>query len=366
MRPIAESTAASIAERLARTTLELCQVKSVTGDEAALAADLLDRCAALGLDGDCAYRVGNTVVAAPRRSPGLPTVALLGHSDTVRPAEGQSVERRDGRVYGCGASDMKGGLAVMLELLAGAPHFTAANLLCVFYDREEGPAEESGLIPVLAQDVLDGVDLALCLEPTDNRIQAGCVGGLHATVTFHGRRAHSARPWQGDNAIYAALPCLERLRGFGRREVHLSGLTFYEVMNATMAHTVNSRNVVPDRFAVNVNYRFAPGKPLDDAERELRELVAGGPQSAFQIEIIDRAPSGAVCLDHPLLRGWRDALALPVEAKQAWTDVARLTAHGIPAVNFGPGETAQAHQANESVPEAYLLAGYQALLGLFT
>lgn len=260
---------------------------------------------------------------------------------------------------------MKGGLAVMLELLARAEELSR-NLIVVFYDKEEGPAVDNGLEPLFASGHIPTMDLGVCLEPTDNRIQAGCVGGLHATVTFKGRRAHSARPWQGENAIYRAIGTLERLRDFGRREVQVGPLTFYEVMNATMASTANSRNVIPDAFMLNVNYRFAPGKALDVAAQELRDLVGG----EAEVIIIDEAPSGEVCLDHPLLSDWRRIQEeagdpLETEAKQAWTDVARLTARGIPAVNFGPGETAQAHQANESVPVAYLEAGYAALRRLF-
>jgi succinyl-diaminopimelate desuccinylase len=266
---------------------------------------------------------------------------------------------------------MKGGLAVMLALLADAtapPTSTTpplfANLLCIFYDREEGPLAESGLLPLCRDGSLAGIDLAICLEPTDSIIHAGCVGSLQAKVTIAGRRAHSARPWQGDSAIYAALPLLDALRRFARREVRIADLPFYEVLLATQANTNSSRNVVPDRFTLNLNYRYAPGKTVEAAGAELFEFVAqhsGLSPSAVDIEIVDAAPSGAVCIDQPRLRAWQAACGLPVAAKQAWTDVAQLTSLGIPAVNFGPGETAQAHQANESLPVAALLHAYRAL-----
>lgn len=347
---------------LATETLALCRIPSVTGDEAAIADYLQQRCTELAPQLSIA-RCGNAVLArtvqapqAPRR----PLVALLGHSDTVRPAADQNVaiDHAAGRVYGCGASDMKGGLAVMLRLVADAAAL-GKELLCVFYDKEEGPASQSGMVP-LCQDgapLLSGIDVALCLEPTDNLIHAGCVGGLQAEVTAHGRRAHSARPWQGHNAIYAALPLLTRLAAFTRREVVVDGLRFYEVLTATQARTENSRNVVPDRFIVNVNYRFAPGKTPAAAQAELQEFIGPG----YTIEIVDEAPSGSVQLAHPLLATWIRQTGLPVEAKQAWTDVARLTALGLAAVNFGPGDTAQAHQANESVAIAALTYSYKAL-----
>lgn len=347
------------AERLADWTLALCRVPSVTGDEAALCGVVADEARALDASLHVA-RVGNALVCHAPLHPDRPTVGLFGHLDTVKPAEDQPLELRDGRVFGCGASDMKGGLAVMLGLLAEARAFEKANLVAVFYDKEEGPARENGLEPLLDSGAVPALDFAFCLEPTDNRVQVGCVGGLHAQAVFKGRRAHSARPWQGENALYKAIAVLERLRDRARVAVPFGELTYYEVMTPTTAATENSRNVVPDRFTLNVNYRFAPGKSLDTAREELEAVLDGA-----EVTIVDEAPSGAVCLDHPLLVAWRHKLDLPVEPKQAWTDVARLTARGVPAVNFGPGETSQAHQARESVAIADLAANYAALRAFF-
>jgi succinyl-diaminopimelate desuccinylase len=350
-----------LAQWLAAETLSLCRIASVTGDERAITDYLQQRCGELG-PGLAIERQDNVLLVRARAADGgqRPLVALFGHTDTVKPAHDQKVaiEEAQGRVYGCGASDMKGGLAVMLRLLADSAEL-GRDLLCVFYDKEEGPAPDSGLVPLCEDGAprLRDIDLALCLEPTDNLIHAGCVGSLHVTVTAHGRRAHSARPWQGDNAIYAAIPLLTRLAALTRREVAVQGLRFYEVVTATQARTDNSRNVVPDRFTVNVNYRFAPGKTPQQAGAELLALIGPG----YTTEIIDEAPAGSVCLTHPLLASWVDRLGLDVEAKQAWTDVARLTALGLPAVNFGPGDTAQAHQANESVAISALGYSYQAL-----
>lgn len=344
---------------LSELTLELCRIPSVTGEEAAIARWIADECRRLA-GPEAVRHIGNAVVAYPAPRPGRPTIALFGHSDTVKPAADQPCEIRGDRVFGCGASDMKGGLAVMLALLAEAPRM-AVNPVFVFYDKEEGPAVDSGLPPLFDSGALPAtIDLAFCLEPTDNRIQAGCVGGIHAELVFKGKRAHSARPWHGDNAIYRAIPFLERLKAFERRPVAFGDLTFYEVMTATTAGTQNSRNVVPDAFDLNVNYRYAPGKDTATAIADLERLVAG----EADMTIVDVSPSGAVCLDHPLLDAWRRRLGLPIEAKQAWTDVALLTSRGIPAVNFGPGETAQAHQANESVPIPYLEANWRAFQGL--
>jgi succinyl-diaminopimelate desuccinylase len=347
--------------QLAQWTLDLCRVPSVTGDEDRLAGEVADWIRAMG-DDLVVKRVGNSVVAHAPLLTDRPTVGLFGHLDTVKPASDQPLAITEGRVFGCGASDMKAGLAVMLGLLAERNQLTRANYVAVFYDKEEGPATENGLEPLLNTDgAVPALDFAFCLEPTDNRVEVGCVGGLHATVTFRGRRAHSARPWQGENAIYKATGFLNRLRDRGRKPVPFGELTYYEVMNATMAETTNSRNVVPDAFTLNVNYRFAPGKSIDEAKAELLAEVAGEADVTF----IDEAPAGAVCLDHPLLAPWREAQGLELAPKQAWTDVARLTARGVPAVNFGPGETGQAHQARESVAIADLERNYRAFKAFF-
>lgn len=346
--------------QLAQWTLELCRVPSVTGDEDRLAGEVADWIRAMGSD-LVVKRVGNSVVAHGELKSDRPTVGLFGHLDTVKPAADQPVEITHDRVFGCGASDMKGGLAVMLALLADRHALTRANYVAVFYDKEEGPATENGLEPLLNAGEVPDLDFAFCLEPTDNRVEVGCVGGLHATVTFRGRRAHSARPWQGENAIYQAIAFLTRLRDRGRTAVPFGDLTYYEVMNATMAETANSRNVVPDAFALNVNYRFAPGKSIDQAKADLLAEVGGEAEVVF----IDEAPAGAVCLDHPLLAPWREAQGLELAPKQAWTDVARLTARGVPAVNFGPGETGQAHQARESIAIADLERNHQGFRAFF-
>lgn len=342
---------------LAQTTLDLCRIPSVTCSEAQLADYVQVEVARLAPNARV-QRLGNALVVTPPFKPGLPLIGFFGHLDTVPHAAEQPLEIRGDRVFGCGASDMKGGVAVMLALLAQAGAMTRANAVFVFYDKEEGPAIDSGLPPLFdAAFVPKGIDLAFCLEPTDKRLQLGCMGGIQAHVVFSGKRAHSARPWHGINAIYQAIPFLDRLKSFERREVKFGALSFFEVMSATMAHTDNAPNVIPDAFTINVNYRFAPGKTGAEAIAELVALVAG----EAEVRIQDVAPAGDVCHDHPLLDPWRTRFGLEVEAKQAWTDVAMLTSRGIPAVNFGPGEVSQAHQANESIPIANLDFCFQAL-----
>jgi succinyl-diaminopimelate desuccinylase len=355
--------------RVEALTLALCAIPSVTGDEAACAAWVEDALAPTGLT---LSRVGATVLArGPDR--GRPLILLVGHTDTVPPAGSKSgpgvmeAPRREGsRIVGLGASDMKGGLAVMLAL-AERLDFAAlpVDVGMVFYDREEGPWAESGLGPTLdAAPWLTTAALAFCLEPSDNEVQVGCLGTLHAKITFLGRAAHSARPWQGDNAIHAAGGLLVALGGLAPVDVWCGDHLFREVKSATLASGGRARNVIPDRFEVNVNFRFAPGRSVADAEAEIRALVAGSlPAGATppEIAITERAPSGRVVTGNPHLQRFLAQTGNAVTAKQAWTDVARLSEVGVDAVNFGPGCSAQAHQAGEYAEVALLHTAYDQL-----
>ena len=184
-------------------------------------------------------------------------------------------------------------------------------------------------------------------------LQLGCVGSIHATFTFPGRAAHSARPWQGENAVHRAGALLAELPARPPREARSGGHVFREVLSATRIEGGRARNVVPDRCALNLNFRFAPDRTLEDAADELRAL---GARHGAEVELTDLSPACPAFGDHPLVRRLVERTGVAVEPKQAWTDVARLAAHGIPAVNLGPGATSQAHQRGEWVEVAALAA----------
>jgi succinyl-diaminopimelate desuccinylase len=333
---------------LSELLLELLRIPSVTGDEGALADWIAQR-----YSGEPVLRVGRSLVvggACGKR----PLVLLVGHIDVVPPTNADRDPRiQSGRIVGRGASDMKGGLAVGMSCfedpaLRAGPY----ELLLVAYAGEEGGVEDNELGAVLTADPrLHRADLAVVLEPTDLTVQLGCLGGLHAEVTFTGRAAHSARPWQGENALTKAGRFLADLHERPPRDVAVDGLVYCEVITATQAATSgNVRNVIPDRFTVNLNYRFAPDKTVEQAEHAVAELVGG----AAEVAVLDRAPPARPWRDAPLVARFLEDAEAPIEAKQAWTDVARLSAAGIPALNYGPGLTAQAHQAGEYIPEANL------------
>lgn len=354
------STNAPAAIALEETLLWLCSVPSPIGEEKALCDAVTDRLQRLPLAGPI-RRYGDSIVVpvARKREPGRPHVALVGHLDTVRTENGPA-RIDDGRCYGAGSADMKAGLAVMIVIAETVGQLASCDLTLVFYAREEGPYAENELGPVLAQDGdLGTVDLAICLEPSDNRLHLGCCGSLHATVTYEGKTGHSARPWEGENAITKAAGLLDRLAVLAPIERTIEGLMYRTTTTVTLANGGRGRNVVPDTFTLNLNHRFAPTTSLEQAQADVRELIGEG----ARVEFTDLAPAAMPSATHPLVKKLVAAGVRGIEPKQAWTDVARFSALGIAAVNFGPGENAQAHQKNESTDLALLFQGYRILFG---
>lgn len=337
------STAPNCRSELEEVLLWLCALASPTGEEAAICEAIQLRLLQGGLEERRVRRYGNSLfVELSRDKPG-PCIALVGHTDVVRTVHDGPPRLEGNRVYGPGASDMKSGLALMLQLVR-YPVETNANLSLVFYAGEEGAYDNNELGIVMAHEpVLREIDFALVLEPTDNQLQLGCGGSLHVDVIFHGKSAHSARPWQGINAIYLALGFLGRLAALKPSARSVDGLEWVTSFSATMAEGGRAPNVIPDEFCVNVNARFAPDQSADEVERELRELVEG----EAELRVTDRSAPAPPCRNHPLIRALESAGATDVAPKFGWTDVARFAMAGIAAANFGPGTLAQAHQRNE-------------------
>jgi succinyl-diaminopimelate desuccinylase len=349
-----------IATALEETLLWLCAIPSPIGEEKALCDAVAERLGRQSLAGPI-RRYGDSIVVplVRKREPGRPHIALVGHLDTVRTENGPA-RVEGGRIYGAGAADMKAGLAAMIVIAETAAQLVACDLTLVFYAREEGPYVENELGPVLEADAdLRSVDLAVCLEPSDNKLHVGCCGTIHATVTFRGKTGHSARPWEGDNAITKAHGLLARLAALRPIEHTIDGHVYRTVTTVTMANGGRGKNVVPDLFTLNLNHRFAPATSLEQAQADVIALVGEG----ATVEFTDLAPAALPNTSHPLVAKLVAAGVRTIEPKQAWTDVARFSALGIPAVNFGPGENAQAHQKNESTDCALLFDGYRILMG---
>jgi succinyl-diaminopimelate desuccinylase len=351
---------------LLAATAELVGVASVSHHEQAL-ADRMEAALA-GRAGLTVERVGDSVVARTqlgRRQ----RLLLAGHLDTVPAAAGNEVPRIDGDVvWGVGSADMKGGLAVMLELAATVTD-PICDLTWVFYPTEEVGREHNGLLALAAArpDLL-AADAAVLGEPTGAVIEAGCQGVLKVAITVGGERAHTARPWMGRNAIHRLGPVLARLASFPGRQPEIDGCRYREALEAVAVTGGVAGNVVPDAATVTVSHRFAPDRDARAAEAALRDLLREvlDPALGDRLEVIDVAPAAPPRLDHPLLARLVAATGAPPRAKLGWTDVAFFAERGIPAVNFGPGDPELAHRADERVARPALDAVHRVLAGLVT
>ncbi|MGD9793690.1 MAG: succinyl-diaminopimelate desuccinylase [Acidimicrobiia bacterium] len=310
-------------------------------------------------------RLGHNLVA--RTSLGrAQRLILAGHSDTV-PVNLNHPSTLDGDVLrGCGSADMKGGLAVMVELARTVAE-PVVDVTYVFYEAEEVASEFNGLGRLFRERAqwLAG-DVAILGEPTDGDIEAGCQGSMRAVLTVSGHRAHTARPWMGRNAVHRLAGPLERLAGYHERRPIIDGLEFREAMSAVAVSGGVAGNVVPDSATLTVNHRFAPDRSAAEAEAHMRSVVAPSLEPDDRFEIVDCAPAAQPGLTHPLLRALIDRNQLEVRAKLGWTDVARFAEHGIPAVNFGPGDATIAHTRDELLHRAPLERVFTSLKDLLT
>jgi len=333
-------------------TRAICDIPSVSGDEKALADAIEAAITPLAhLD---VFRHGNTIVARTDRGRGQ-RVAIAGHIDTV--PINDNVPTKDIEIdgvptlWGRGTVDMKAGVAVQLKLAAELTD-PAIDITWMWYDNEEIEASKNGLglLAAVRPDLFQA-DFAILGEPSDGEVEGGCNGTLRAIVRTTGVRAHSARAWIGENAIHRAAPILTRLAEYRAKEVLVEGLLYRESLSAVRIAGGVAGNVIPDACEVEVNYRFAPSKSAADAEAHLRGVLAG-----FDIEITDAAEGARPGLDAEIAKQFVAAVGAEPRPKYGWTDVARFSALGIPAVNYGPGDPHLAHHDEERVPLAQIEA----------
>lgn len=331
-------------------TRAICDIPSVSGDEHRLADEIEAAVAPLAhLE---VTRHGNTIVARTNLGRAQ-RVVIAGHIDTV--PINDNVPTRDVEIdgtaylWGRGTVDMKAGVAVQLKLAAELTD-PVVDITWMWYDNEEVEAARNGL-KLLADDRPDlfAADFAILGEPSDGRVEGGCNGTLRAVVRTRGVRAHSARSWVGENAIHGAAPILTRLAEYRAREIVVEGLAYREGLNAVAIRGGVAGNVIPDLCEVDVNYRFAPSKSPQDAEAHVRSAFEG-----FDVEIVDIAAGARPGLDAPVAQQFLAAVGGEAHAKYGWTDVARFSALGVPAVNYGPGDPHLAHHDEERVPLAQI------------
>ena len=322
-------------------TRQLVDIESVSGAEGPI-ADAVES-ALRALPHLSVERFGHTIVARTSYGRGE-RVVLAGHLDTV-PVNGNLPGRlEDGILHGLGSCDMKGGDAVILRLAATLPE-PARDLTFVLYECEEIDAARNGLNTLSrSHPELLAADFAILMEPSNAGVEAGCQGTLRVEVRTRGERAHSARSWMGSNAIHAAGEVLRRLDAYEARQPVIDGLTYHEGLNAVLVSGGVAGNVIPDECVVTVNHRFAPDRTEEEALAYVREFFDG-----FEVTLTDSAPGALPGLDRPAAKAFVEAVGGQVGPKFGWTDVARFTTLGVPAVNFGPGDPTFAHKQDEHV-----------------
>ena len=344
-------------------TRALCDIESVSGAEKEIADAIEDALhPLLHLE---VLRDGDAVLARTRLGRSE-RVVVAGHIDTVplgRREDGTpnlptwtTGEREALVVHGRGTADMKAGVAVQLAVAAAVPE-PVRDVTWVFYDCEEVEAERNGL-GRLAGNHPDwlAADFAVLCEPTDGTVEGGCNGTIRVDVRVPGVAAHSARAWMGDNAVHKAAVVLDRLRAYEAEEVEVDGLVYREGLNAVGIRGGVAGNVIPDECVVSVNYRFAPSRSVADAERHLRALFDG-----FEVTVTDASPGARPGLDHPAAAAFVASIGAEPKPKYGWTDVARFSEMGVPAVNFGPGDPLYAHKDDEQCPARQIRFAREAL-----
>jgi succinyl-diaminopimelate desuccinylase len=327
-------------------TVQLVDIESVSRNEQAI-ADAVDA-ALRELSHLAVSRHGNTVVARTDLGRGE-RVVIAGHLDTV-PLNDNLPARLEGELlHGLGTCDMKGGDAVILRLAATVPE-PNRDVTYILYEGEEIDSQFNGL-NLLSQShpELMEADFAILMEPSNAEVEAGCQGTLRVEVRATGERAHSARSWKGVNAIHAATPILERLTAYEPRRPLIDGLEYREGMNAVFIRGGVAGNVLPDECVVEVNHRFAPDRSEEEAQQFVRDFFEG-----YDVTVVDSAPGALPGLDLPAAKAFIEAVGREVNPKFGWTDVARFTSLGIPAVNFGPGDPMLAHKQEEYVPVEHI------------
>lgn len=323
--------------------IDLLKIPSLTKQESEIAKYIESRLKTRELS--AIKRIGDSLIVMSPIIPGRKTVALVGHIDTV-PGDNEVFIDGD-KIVGLGASDMKGGIAVMLSLIeAGYLEKSRFNLYFIFYAREEGPNKDNELHLLLKNyPELKNIDLAFFLEPTDNTIHLGACASIGCNVTVHGKRAHSARPWQGENAIHKAGQLISKINSLAIIDVPIGDLVYREVISVTKVQGGIAGNVIPDECNLYLNIRAAPGSLEQDVKDRVRAILPSDVTFSFT----DWNPPGGIPLSNEIYLDFKSKFCLSEHPKQAYTDVSMFSAAGIDAINFGPGLTSQAHQKGEYI-----------------
>jgi succinyl-diaminopimelate desuccinylase len=311
--------------------------------------------------------LNNNLIVTSKGDDSNPHICFVGHSDIVPKYFKPTIENN--RLHGSGASDMKSAVGVFLWFLKehGETLQKTTNISLIIYAREEGTAiHDNGLFEIIEkkESYIRSIDLAVVGEPTDNTIQLGCVGSIHATVTIPGIACHSARPWNGENALYNSLPFITYFSKLTPKKHTIFNVDFFDVISITECGSEPGRTSIPGFWTCNVNYRYSPNRSLEEAKKELISYCIKAGAKFENITIKDSVYAGSV-IQSELFNTITNKIQVEKQAKQAWTDVAQLSNLNIPAFNFGPGLTAQAHKKDEYILISDIETYYKILISTF-
>jgi len=220
----------------------------------------------------------------------------------------------------------------------------------LFYAREEIARSQSGLLEIaeLRPELLRA-DVAILAEPTGGVVEAGCQGTLRVQVDVRGKRAHTARPFTGVNAIHRAASLVSHVARYEPRSVELDDVTYVEQLQTVSIEGGVAANVVPDHARCVLNYRVAPDRSESEAIAWITKYLADFIEMGDSIEVIDWAPSAPPELSNARLAQLVSLTNALPRGKLGWTDVATFAQLGIPAANFGAGDPLLAHRSDEFV-----------------
>lgn len=343
----------NINQELGKLTLDLVNISSVSKDERSIADSIeeaLKKYSHLKLT-----RINNSIVAQTNFG-NKQRVVIAGHIDTVPANNNFPGKIKDSEVVGLGSVDMKSGIAVALKL---ASEITSSNydVTYLFYESEEIETKFNGLELITQQQkALLDCDFAILMEPTNGILEVGCQGSLRFEVSSGGKRSHSARWWNGENAIHKTNKILEILNNYKSREPEIDGYQFREGLQAVKINGGIAGNVVPDSVTVSINHRFAPDTSIDQATQNMKTMFKD-----FNFQLVDAANAAPTGLSNPLIKEFVSSIGKNIAPKFGWTDVARFASAGIPAINFGPGDPNLAHHPDEKVSIAQINDVYECL-----
>ena len=293
-------------------------------------------------------RINNSIVWKSNWDDSRKTIALGAHLDTVpftkedwkvtQPCN--PLELND-KIYGRGSCDMKGGAAIILDIILNKSFGDNFNLLAFFYDKEE-LGMPNGVTEMIEKGVFSSVDLCIIPEPTECKLNYGVFGNLNAKLTAHGIAAHSSKPKSGRSALYELLPVIEKIRTYPVKTI--DGVE--EAKSVNMIKGGNAINIIPDKVEAFLDYRFDPNMN----EEDIKNVLSSFESDHVKTEVLGIYPG---VINHPKNNPVLQRMTELVEEScivPFWSDIGQLGKAGITAVNYGPGSIDQAHRFDEFVP----------------